>query len=250
MDAEIRKLTYVARSKDAMTGSSLPGRLGVCFGELPPYLRKENHARPAAKISDIQLESQIIELERERAENERRHREALINVREKAAQELTAALGEQQERLSRESASAVQATVAAFHQRQNEYFAEAEAAVVRLALGVAARILHREAQLDPLMLRGPVRVALEDARRNAGCVLEVSETEVEKWRQWLGDAGTPCPIELRVKEDASPGHCRLEIGASAADLSVNAQLAEIERGFFDLLQSRTPSIGDAAKVAQ
>ena len=46
-----------------------------------------------------------------------------------------------------------------------------------------------------------------------------------------------------AKDDAAPGHCRLKIRASTADLSVNSQLAEIERGFFDLLQSR-PSAGD------
>jgi flagellar biosynthesis/type III secretory pathway protein FliH len=50
-------------------------------------------------------------------------------------------------------------------------------------------------------------------------------------------------VQIRGKDDAAPGHCRLEIGASTADLSVSTQLAEIERGFFDLLQSR-PSAGD------
>jgi flagellar biosynthesis/type III secretory pathway protein FliH len=50
-------------------------------------------------------------------------------------------------------------------------------------------------------------------------------------------------VEIRTKEDAAPGHCRLEIGPSSADLSVHAQLTEIERGFFDLLQSR-PSAAD------
>jgi flagellar biosynthesis/type III secretory pathway protein FliH len=50
-------------------------------------------------------------------------------------------------------------------------------------------------------------------------------------------------VQIRSMENAAPGHCRLEIGASAADLSVHTQLAEIERGFFDLLQSR-PSAGD------
>jgi flagellar biosynthesis/type III secretory pathway protein FliH len=50
-------------------------------------------------------------------------------------------------------------------------------------------------------------------------------------------------VQIRSKEDAALGHCRLEIGASTADLSVNAQLAEIEHGFFDLLQSR-PSAND------
>jgi flagellar assembly protein FliH len=73
--------------------------------------------------------------------------------------------------------------------------------------------------------------------------LEVSASEVEAWRQWLVQTGMQAQVQVRGSEDAQPGHCRLEIGASSADLSVHAQLAEIERGFFDLLQSR-PSIMD------
>jgi len=35
--------------------------------------------------------------------------------------------------------------------------------VVKLALAVAARILRREAQMDPLLLTGAVRVALDNS---------------------------------------------------------------------------------------
>jgi flagellar assembly protein FliH len=149
--------------------------------------------------------------------------------------------------MSREYAGSFQTAIADFQQKQEKYFADAEAAVVRLALSIAARVLHREAQLDPLLLRGPVRVALEDAQRGAACVLEVSASEVETWRQWLAQAGAQAQAQVRGSEDAQPGHCRLEIGASSADLSVHAQLAEIERGFFDLLQSRPSIMDDEAK---
>jgi flagellar assembly protein FliH len=99
-------------------------------------------------------------------------------------------------------------------------------------------VLHREAQLDPLLLRGAVRVALENAQQSAICVLEVDAERAAAWERWLSSDGTMSRLQIRVKEEAAPGHCRLEIGASSADLSVNTQLAEIERGFFDLLQSR------------
>jgi flagellar assembly protein FliH len=92
--------------------------------------------------------------------------------------------------------------------------------------------------MDPLLLRGAVRVALEDMQQSAICVLEVAAEKAEAWGGWLSGAGMLTRVQVRTKEDAAPGHCRLEIGASAADLSVDAQLAEIERGFFDLLQSR------------
>lgn len=243
MDTEIRKLTYIPRSNGVKPGHGvMAGIAGL--GELPPFLRKSEAKRQPAAIGDVQLEARIIELERAREEDERRHREAFAAAREQAAQELAAALHEQEERLTREYASSVQAAIAAFEQKQEQYFAEAEEAVIRLALSIAARVLHREAQLDPLMLRGPVRVALEDAQQGARCVLEISATDAEAWEKWL--AGIPARVEVRVKEDAPPGHCRLEIGASSADLSAHAQLAEIERGFFDLLQSRASSIDSGA----
>jgi flagellar assembly protein FliH len=248
MDAEIRKLTYVMRPNGVKPGIGLQGGTGISPGELPPFLRKGAVAVQPPKITDARLEARIIELECEREETARQHREALAAAREKAVDELAAALHEQKERLSREYASSVQAAIADFQQKQEQYFSGAEAAVVRLALSIAARVLHREAQLDPLLLRGPVRVALEDIQQSATCVLEVSACEVEAWREWLARAGVQARVELRGSEDAQPGHCRLEIGASSADVSVQAQLAEIERGFFDLLQSRPSVINNEAKL--
>ncbi len=244
MDAEIRKLTYVTRPGGVKPGSGLSGGAGISFGELPPFLRPGDVARqPSSKVTDVRWEARLIELEREREEDERRHREALAAAREKAAGELAAALYEQQQRLSREYACSVQAAITDFQQKQEQYFADAEVAVVRLALSIAARVLHREAQLDPLLLRGTVRVALEDAQQSATPVLEVSATWMETWREWLAGTEMQVRVQLRGREDVQPGHCRLEIGASSADLSVRAQLTEIERGFFDLLQSR-PSVMD------
>jgi flagellar assembly protein FliH len=214
--------------------------------QLPPLLRKEALLNQSAKMTDVRTEARLIELERERAENERRHREALAAAHEKAAEELAIALQTQKERLEEEYASAVHGAIAAFQESQRQYFTEAEAAVVRLALSIAGRVLHREAQMDPLLLRGAVRVALEDAQQNVTCVLEVSREKAEAWGRWLSDAGTIARVEIREKDDVATGHCRLEIGASTADLSVHAQLAEIERGFFDLLQSR-PAASEATQ---
>ena len=47
-----------------------------------------------------------------------------------------------------------------FARERDHYLQAVEQEVVRLALAVAARILRREAQMDPLLLTGAVRVAL------------------------------------------------------------------------------------------
>lgn len=238
MDAEIRRLTYVPRFAGAKPGSTASGGVASFLGELPSLLRKDDLTKHTGKTTDVRLEARLIELERERTEDERRHREALAALHQKSAEELAVALKEQKERLELDYAGLVRGAVAAFEEAQTRYFIEAEAAVVRLALSIAARVLHREAQFDPLLLRGAVRVALENAQQSATCVLEVDTERATAWERWLSSDGTMGRLQIRVKEEAAPGHCQLEIGASSADLSVNTQLAEIERGFFDLLQSR------------
>jgi flagellar assembly protein FliH len=238
MDTEIRRLTYVPRFGGSKPASGIPGGVGSLIDELPALFRKDELTKNSAKMADVRLEARLIELERERTESERRHREALDTAHQKAVEERAVALNEQKEKLEQEHANAVRASIAAFHESQRQYFADAEAAVVRLALGIAGRVLHREAQMDPLLLRGAVRVALEDMQQSTTCVLEVSAEKAEAWGGWLTSAGMLARVQVRIKEDAAPGHCRLEIGTSAADLSVPVQLAEIERGFFDLLQSR------------
>lgn len=242
MDAEIRRLTYVPRYGGSVAWSSIPGAAAPPFGERVLLPGRDLAAKPSSKIPDVRLETRILELERERSEAERRHREELAAVQEHAAEARTAALREQKERLEQDYASPLRAAVALFQQEQKRYFREAESAVVRLALGIAARVLHREAQLDPLLLRGPVRVALEDAQQSATCVLEVAASQAEMWRSWLSAETSLARVQIRGKEDAPAGHCRVEIGPSVADLSVHAQLTEIERGFFDLLDGRPVTV--------
>lgn len=242
MDAEIRKLTYVPRFAGTKRVMGHAAGVGSQVGELPPFLCKSEPTSHTGKTTDLRLEARITELEREREEKERHNREALAAVHQKAAEDLALALLEQKEILEREWSAPIQTAVTAFQEAQAQYFADAETAVVRLALAIAARVLHREAQMDPLLLRGPVRVALEDAQQGAMCVLEVAAEKAEAWEKWVAShEGSVARVQVRAKQDARPGHCRLEIGASAADLSVDAQLSDIERGFFDLLQRR-PSV--------
>jgi flagellar assembly protein FliH len=245
MDAEIRSLTYVPRFGGFKALSGVPAGVGSLIGELPALFRKEELTLHT-KTAEVRLEARLIELERERTESERRYREALDAAHQKAVEERAVALNEQKERLEQEQASSIQPAIATFEASQRRYFADAEAAVVRLALSIAGRVLHREAQMDPLLLRGAVRVALEDMQQSATCVLEVAAEKAEAWGRWISGAGMFARVQIRSKEDAAPGHCRLEIGASTADLSVHTQLDEIERGFFDLLQSRpTAADGEA-----
>jgi flagellar assembly protein FliH len=163
--------------------------------------------------------------------------EALAAFEQRSAQELTEALEQQRNALDQQWSERIRAAAASFEHARAAYFKDAESAVVRLALAIARRVLYRESHIDPLLLRGAVRVALERAQEGAGCVLEVARGQQTDWERWLA-AESAHRIEVRALDEVPAGHCRLLIASSTADLSVDAQLVEIERGFFDLLQRR------------
>jgi flagellar assembly protein FliH len=133
---------------------------------------------------------------------------------------------------------------------RDRYFENVEQEVVHLALAVAARILRREAQMDPLLLTGAVRVALGQLSASTSVRLHIPAEDSELWLQAIAHLPN---LKLRPElvADASLhlGECTLETGLGSVDLGLRSQLAEIERGFFDraprarIAETATPSHG-------
>jgi flagellar assembly protein FliH len=121
-----------------------------------------------------------------------------------------------------------------FALERDRYLHAVEQEVVKLALAVAARILRREAQMDPLLLTGAVRVALGQLSGSTQVRLRVPESELDLWIEAI--ALLP---NLAVKPTVVAGagmrlgDCRIETELGTVDLGIRAQLGEIERGFFD-----------------
>ena len=124
--------------------------------------------------------------------------------------------------------------VAQFDRERESYQQAVEHEVVELALAVAARILRREAQMDPLLLTGAVRVALGQLSQSTEVRLKVPSTELDLWTEAMGHLPN-----LAVKPTVVPmaemrtGECQMETALGSVDLGVRSQLGEIERGFFD-----------------
>jgi flagellar assembly protein FliH len=141
-----------------------------------------------------------------------------------------AALGAAEERRKRQIAELVEK----FAQARDRYLRAVEHEVVKLALAIAARILRREAQMDPLLLTGAVRVALGQLSGLTDVTLRVPAEELDLWTEAM--ALLP---NLAVKptviagEGMRLGDCEVETRMGTVDLGVRAQLSEIERGFFD-----------------
>ncbi len=133
---------------------------------------------------------------------------------------------------------------------RDRFLGQIEQEVVRLALAVAARILRREAQMDPLLLTGAVRVALGQLASATEVRLRVPAGEAELWQETMALLPN-LGVRPQVVADAGMalGDCAIESEVGSVDLGVRAQLSEIERGFFDRAGSAA-GCGEAATGAE
>ena len=138
-----------------------------------------------------------------------------------------------------EERSQVAEALRAFAQKTSEYYSRAEVELVHLALAIAAKILHREAQVDPLLVAALVKVALEKLQHGTKAAVRVRPEEVGDWKRYF-EGTSSGEIRLEVKADPSiePHNCILETELGSTELGLDAQLKEIEQGFFDLLAQR------------
>ena len=144
---------------------------------------------------------------------------------------------ELEEKITDERGSVLR-TCEQFGRERARYFAGVEVEVVKLALAIAARVLHREAKLDPLLLSAAVRVALEKVAEDSATVLRVPAAEAELWRGVFSAQALESSVQVVGDERLVAGECVLDTNVGKVELGVSAQLSEIERGFFDLLQQR------------
>lgn len=135
--------------------------------------------------------------------------------------------------------AAVFSAVQDFETRRDEYFHRVETEVVRLALAIARKVLHREAQMDPMLLAGVVRVALDQMQAGTHVVLRTSAESAETWRNFCEQhCQGQRTVEVVVDTTLAGDHCVLQAEAGSSEISLDSQLQEIENGFFDLLRER------------
>lgn len=138
-----------------------------------------------------------------------------------------------------EERGTIAAALTQFARDRVAYYARLEREVVQLALAIARKILHREAQVDPLLLAGIVRVALEKIEGATAVTLRVHPQVAADWRRYLASRMEPENLPTIVEDPAlEPERCVLETSMGTAQLGVELQLKEIEQGFMDLLAAR------------
>lgn len=135
--------------------------------------------------------------------------------------------------------SRVSAALDAFERERKGYFARVETEVVRLALSIAAKILHREAQVDPMLVSALVQIAVNQLKENTAVNVRVHPDGAALWRAHFGAAPQWAGVTVVEDPELEAGDCVLETELGSANFSLAAQLKEVEQGFFDVL-AQTP----------
>jgi len=159
-------------------------------------------------------------------------------MREAQAREIGRVEGEakaksQYEELLRKERERMAEDLEGFAHARAQYFERVEEEVVQLALSIARKVLHREAQVDPDLLMGLVRYTLEKLRDGTRVKLRVHPSQVANWQDI---ASTDTEVAGDSKLD--PEVCVVETELGTTTVGVDAQLKEIEQGLMDLLSHR------------
>jgi flagellar assembly protein FliH len=126
-----------------------------------------------------------------------------------------------------------------FKAQREAYFARVEPEIVQLSLAIARKILHREAQMDPLLLTGMVHVALEKLDLGTRMRLRAHPADIHYWKEYFEQGAAPVrQPDLVGDESLLRGECAIETEVGSTQVSLETQLKEIEQGFFDLLDQR------------
>ena len=152
--------------------------------------------------------------------------------------EAEAALKQASQQRSNREAARIATTIAHFEQTRKEYFARVEAEVVQLALTIAGKILHRESQVDRLLVAALVQIALSQLREGAAATIRLRPEETGRWRNHFAAAGLSVEVKIIDDADLAIGDCLLETEMGTVNFSLDAQLKELERGFLDVLAQR------------
>jgi flagellar biosynthesis/type III secretory pathway protein FliH len=165
-------------------------------------------------------------------------KELLSAARVEAVAQTEARLKAEYEERSTAEADKIRKALEHFQTERKEYFSRVESDVVQLALAIATKILHREAQVDPMLVAALVRVAIDKLHDGSSVSVRVAPAEAGKWRTFLAHPLNGSTVEIVEDAHLGAADCILETELGSANFSIEAQMKEVEQGFFDLLAQR------------
>jgi flagellar assembly protein FliH len=208
-------------------GSSTPSNGAGMYGSDPTRAKAANGGKTAANQEDA---ARLIAEAR---------LEGIAEGARQAAARFEAGIAEERKRVAE--------TVIEFQRQSAEYYARVENELVHLSLAIAAKILHRESQVDRMVVAGLVKVMLERLQQNTKVVVRVRPEDAKDWALYFrGDTNSDTNsvtnnatnVEIVGDPALQPNACFIETELGVANMALDAQLKEIETGFFDLMAQR------------
>jgi flagellar assembly protein FliH len=198
-----------------------------------PTLIKVKEAKQVESVArgESEIESQL--------RPSRQEMNDMLNLaRIEASAETEKRLIEEFAKTSEAEAAKIRQALELFEEERKSYFGRVESDVVHLALAIAAKIMHREAQVDPLLVSTLVRVAVGKLHDGSSVSLRVPTARADKWRERMANPLNGSTIAIVEDPHLGSDDCILETDVGSANFSIEAQLKEVEQGFFDLLAQR------------
>lgn len=200
-------------------------------------------ARPAPPVNPTgkPLSDQSEEVSRRRPEVEMSKEEFARRIqteRAEAVEQTEQRLASEYERKLEAALAPIAAAVGEFGMQREQYFVCAEAEIVQLALAIAAKILHREAQVDPMLVATLVRMAVDKMREGSTVTIRVGAAQAPRWQQYFAVQTEDSRVHVVEDVELSDQDCMVETELGVANFGLDAQLKEVEQGFFDLMALR------------
>jgi flagellar assembly protein FliH len=170
------------------------------------------------------------------ADPERESVRKLDQARREAYAEGLAAGRQQAEEQMRPALQGLAQTLDSLARLRETIREEATQDLVHLAISIAARVIHREAAVDPDALAGLVQAAFSKLQSREIHRVRMHPALESLVRKSLEQSGSPKNLVLTPDASLKPAEVFFETSQGILDASVETQLREIERGLIDKLE--------------
>ncbi len=116
-------------------------------------------------------------------------------------------------------------------------YGQVEREVVKLAVEVAKKIVHREIQADPDIIQTLVKVALGRVSERSAVTVRVNPVDhnflLDKRRGWVREEAGGQEVTLVADKSVERGGCLVQTECGDVDARIEEEFREVERAFFE-----------------
>ena len=198
------------------------------------FASARNTGKSSADLMKLQAElaSVSAELSKAKADSDRRAQEAFVTGKREGDAMARQAVDQQLEAELANVRNLMRDLAAAGPKLRKQV----EEELVRLAIAVARRIIHRELTIDSDALAGLIKAAFAKLDQGEIKHIRTDQQSVETVQRIVSRLSLPQNVKISGDSTLRPGSLVIDIPRGQLDASVDTQLREIERGFVDLVR--------------